>query len=226
MTHNNAVCPNLKWTITSETINHDGRFEEVIRTYVCKYKGYTFNYRVRDYSEWATDDEPSYSEREETIYCSETWDLVAEDWECCDANVVNYVKWLTKKQRTKDIIIDMLLRTNLVYWFWDCKYFKYWWQYEKCNYKTKLKFLKQDLKQLSLWELHKLLSYSNIKRAMKMCTWKRCDYKWETYYQAFHLDSNDEVVWEFMNDYDYEWDYECDKHSPFYLLARYNWMQF
>lgn len=226
MTRKITVCPNLKWTITSETINKDGRFEEVIRTYVCKYKGYTFNYRIRDYSEWATDDEPSYSEREESIYCSETWDLVAEDWECCDVNVINYVKQLQKQKKTKKIIVDMLLRTDLVYRFNNWEFYEFKWKYDRCSRKQKLKVLKKRLEKLSLTELYKLMKFCNVKRVMKMCSWDRYTDEWQHYYQGFWLNDNDEVVWEFMNDYDYDWDIECDKHSTFYLLLHYNWMNF
>lgn len=221
MTRKTTVCSDVKRTFFPETISYGDWWYEKILIWTANYKGYQFRATHRSYKE-----NNGYDEYENLLQCTTTDDVVAENSSNFNQCIIDYVKWLNKKQRTKDIIIDMLLRTNLVYWYWDCKYFKYWWQYERCNYKTKLKFLKQDLKQLSLWELHKLLSYSNIKRAMKMCSWERIDYKWEIYYQSFHLDSNDEVIWEFMTDDDFDWDYQCDKHSPFYLLSRYNWMQF
>lgn len=237
MTHKNAVCPNLKWTITSETINHDGRFEEVIRTYVCKYKGYTFDYRIRDYDEWATDDEPSYSEREESIYCSETWDLVAEDWECNDYAVVDYVKLLTKKQHTKDVLIKMLMKTDLISYFNDCKYNSYnhrTWDFNikmmKLKFKDKQKLFKKELEALPLYKLEELVKWCNITKAMKLCSkpnlgfyfneWSKTVIGWDWKVYA------SEVCVECIDDDWYDRDVACSIHSPFYLLTHYAGMQF
>lgn len=227
MTRKTTVCPNLKWTIEESSREPFDYGYENKETWSCKYKWFTFVYEKRHYHEYNTEDCPVYDEYNEAMYCIETWDLVAEDWACNDYAVVDYVKWLTKKQHTKDVIISMLLRTDLVYRFNNWEFYEFKWRYDRCNHKQKLKVLKKRLEKLSLTELYKLMKFCNIKRVMKMCSWDRYTDEWLHYYQGFWLNNNDEVVWEFIDINDeYDWDIECDKHSTFYLLLHYNWMNF
>ena len=153
MTHKNAVCPNLKWTCLLDewTPVRGGYIQECI--YICEYKGYKFQYHSRTYNEYATEEEPAYSEWNDSCYCITTWETIWEDEGHYDFHIIDYVEEelskckVTRLRKALRMKLCILHNTVLAYLYehwivsrkWRMKYVLDCNTWERCNSKEYLK---------------------------------------------------------------------------------------